>query len=252
MTVGACCRMNPTRFSLGCRVECYTGSIYWEPGTVVMLDLEAVTEAAKNMLESPAEEEKEEEEGEGQEGVYSTVEWKRREAQDKAVSAACLLQRTQESLAAVNKLHTFLMVTHARLGNKSFFRELPDVPLEIIINLVAPYQIQVDPASRSDSDSEDSDSEQVGLRSEMILAPYDGNVYDSFWKVAKRSYAPFIRPQRKLWTFLGRPQEETAFIEIRHDGDKNVGICSGIFEDPDCSVLPEGGDVQSMMINQSR
>jgi len=204
-----------------------------------MLDLEAVTEAAK-MLESPAEEEEEEEEeeeGEGQEGVYSTVEWKRREAQDKAISAACLLQRTQESLAAVNKLHTFLTGTHPRLGNKSFFRELPNVPLEIIINLVAPYQIQVDPASWSEQ----------GLHSEMILAPFE---YDetNFWQVlAKRSYAPFIRPQRKLWTFLGRTQTQTAFIEIRHDGDKHVGIRSGIFEDPspDCSLLPQGGDVQS-------
>jgi len=52
-----------------------------------------------------------------------------------AEAAHPLLQRSHELLdAACNKLNTFLMGSHARLGDSSACRDLPNLALQIVVN----------------------------------------------------------------------------------------------------------------------
>ena len=107
--------------------------------------------------------------------------------------------------------------SHARLGYSSAFRELPDLAMQIVVNLVAPYQIKLDGDDRC---------------SEIAFAPCDGNELDV--SGLKIIYAPFIRPERTLWTLRGPVNPDSwegkgHVIEIKHDGDKRVSIRSGQF-----------------------
>jgi hypothetical protein len=134
-------------------------------------------------------------------------------------------QHSWETAQVCKKLNAFLMGTHSRLGKASTFYELPDCPLQIILNFSVPYQVNLDPGP-------DAESSTIFLLSDGDELDRSGNVV----------FAPFIRPQQRLWRLFGLPVGHPKYpagylgydgpsvsIEILHDGNKNVNIhsCQG-------------------------
>jgi hypothetical protein len=168
------------RFAVGCREECFRGSLWFEPGTIVIFDLAAATEEALLWPDDPEEGINELDE-EGREGSGSEEDLMEPETSSQEVGHADLAaessgtngslyhQHSWETAQVCKKLNAFLMGTHPWLGKASTFYELPDCPLQMILNFSVPYQVNLDPGP-------DAESFTIFLPSDVNEHDQSGNV----------------------------------------------------------------------------